>query len=470
MNFEFIRDIDGLNRAFDSCSNAEELAISMPDLSMIASRKSAEVLAKFVYLVSHSEEAEDMSFADILSNDIVKQYLNNRNVLEAFHFIRKNGNIAVHTLENKTSNDSLKVLKNLHFAFGEVAKRMRLITKYPQFDANLELNESAKFEDIDVNAIANAAYSDYILALNRVEKIKKEFMRRCSKVNIIPGLVDLNEVLEFKNKPLSDETISYIQEHFAFLAMYSLNAIRGELHLQEFDTKYSCELTIYGDNGYTTQNHIKFIEGILYDLPHAEGFKITSIYQGPSVAPWFNAEVREEFRSTVSKIGKTESFTYSIFEFLYNHGSGGCSKFENGKWVNLESQFSTDIIDCDFGEDWWCWNMDLSVEFDFDKHPKILESLHNTVRKHVPVDQLQYCEKAWKGGDVQILLNSITWTPRTLRPVQDFLDEINIVLAPIIKECDGWGGDFCLCQTKPPFAVADFVWSDIGFSIRGVKL
>jgi hypothetical protein len=57
-----------------------------------------------------------------------------------------------------------------------------------------------------------------------------------------------------------------------------------------------------------------------------------------------------------------------------------------------------------------------------------------------------------------------------LRPVQGFLDEINIVLAPIIKECDGWGGDFGLCQTKPPFAVADFVWSDIGFSIRGVKL
>ena len=71
MNFDFIRELDGLNLAFDSCSNAEELAIAMPDLSMIASRKSAEVLAKFVYLVSHAAEAEDLSFADILSNDIV---------------------------------------------------------------------------------------------------------------------------------------------------------------------------------------------------------------------------------------------------------------------------------------------------------------------------------------------------------------------------------------------------------------
>ena len=89
MNFDFIRELDGLNRALDSCSNAEELAISMPDLSMIASRKSAEVLAKFVYLVSHSAEAEEMSFADILTNDVVKRYLNNRNLLEALHFIRK---------------------------------------------------------------------------------------------------------------------------------------------------------------------------------------------------------------------------------------------------------------------------------------------------------------------------------------------------------------------------------------------
>ena len=89
----------------------------------------------------------------------------------------------------------------------------------------------------------------------------------------------------------------------------------------------------------------------MYDLPKADGFKITSIYYGPSVAPWFNDDVREEFRRTVERIDKCEQFTYTVYEFLYNHGEGGCSKYQNGKWVDLKAQYKHEIIDCDFGND-----------------------------------------------------------------------------------------------------------------------
>jgi hypothetical protein len=469
MNFDFIRELDGLNRAFDSCSNAEELAISMPDLSMIASRKSAEVLAKFVYLVSHSAEAEELSFADILSNDVVKRYLN-RNILDAFHFIRRNGNVAVHTLENKTSKESLDVLKNLHYAFGEVAKRMRLINQYPQFNSNIVANDFAQLEDVDINALAKDAYVDYLNCQNRVERLRIQFANKYARIRIIPGLVDLNEIIEFKAQPLSKETVSLVQEHFGFLAMYALNAMQESSTDSEDKIAYSAELIIYGENGYATRNPVKFAEGVLYDLPNAEGFKIVSHYQGPSIASWFNEEVREEFRSVVSKMGKTEMFTYSVFEFLYNHGAGGCAKFEDGKWIDLSQQFSNDIIDRDFGQDWWCWNVDLCIEFDFKKHENILKTLQDTVRKHIPADQIQYCENVWEDGEEQILLNSIDWTPRTLRPIQTFLDEINAILNPIISECDGWSGDLGLYQIHGPFAVADIVWTDKGFMIKSVEL
>ena len=59
MNFEFIKNLEGLNMAYAACENAEELAKSMPDLSMIASRKSAEVIAKFIYLVAHVKSVDD---------------------------------------------------------------------------------------------------------------------------------------------------------------------------------------------------------------------------------------------------------------------------------------------------------------------------------------------------------------------------------------------------------------------------
>ena len=470
MNFDFIRELDGLNRAFDLCSNAEELAISMPDLSMIASRKCAEVLAKFVYLVSHSAEAEEMSFADILTNDAVKRYLNNRNLLEALHFIRKKGNVAVHTLENKSAEESIEVLKNLHYAFGEVAKRMRLITHYPQFDANIEANAEAQLEDIDVNELAKSAYNDYIICCDRVERLKNRFSDMLTRYHLIPGTVDLNEMIEFETQPLSESTVSHIQEHFSFLAMHAMKLIGDCADQLETEVNHNVELTIYGKNGYKTRNPIKFVEGVLYDLPTAEGFKIVSIYHGPSIAPWFNNDVREEFRDTVSKIGKTENFTYSVFEFLYNHGCGGCSKFENGKWLDLSSEYSSDIVDRDFGADWWCWNVDICIDFDFDAHPQILQDLQNVVRKHIPSDQLRYCEDAWADGDTQILISSITWTPRTLRPVKNLLDEINEIIKPILSECDGWSGDFNWCQVNVPFAVADIVWTSDGFAIKGLEL
>ena len=68
MNFEFMKGLGSLDKAFGSCANAEELALSKPDLSMISSRKSAEVLAKFVYLVAHSEEVGLLSFVDVLND------------------------------------------------------------------------------------------------------------------------------------------------------------------------------------------------------------------------------------------------------------------------------------------------------------------------------------------------------------------------------------------------------------------
>ena len=465
MNFDFMKGLGSLDKAFGICVNAEELALSKPDLSMISSRKSAEVLAKFVFLVAHSEEVGFLSFADVLSDPVVKRYLNSVAVLDAFHFIRKKGNAAVHTLEMDSADSAMAVLQRLHFVAGEVAKRMGLISSYPAFNTAVVKNDKAQLNDVNVDELTKDMYDDYVISRNRVERLMSEFKSLCAPFTMIPGRVDLNESIEFKSAPRQQQTITYIQEHFAYIAMQALKAQCGML--EDNDIVYSGELCIYGQDGYTTTDAGEIVRGIMCDLPKAEGFKITSIYYGPSVAPWFDDEVREEFRKTVDRMGKSEQFTYKIFEFLYNHGAGGCSKYENGKWINLEKQYTADIVDRNFDQDWWCWNLDLDVEFDYDKYPEILESLHQTVRKHIPKDQIQYCEYTWEDGDVGILISSISWNPRTLRVVQSFLDEINVILQPIMTECSGFGGDCGWYQTKAPFAVADWVWTDEGFKIMG---
>ena len=132
---------------------------------------------------------------------------------------------------------------------------------------------------------------------------------------------------------------------------------------------------------------------------------------------------------------------------------------------------TTEIIDQYYSSDWWCWNLDLCVEFDFEAHPDILAELQDIVRKHIPANQVQYCESTWADGDVGILINSITWCPKTLRIVQDFLDEVNRALLPIKSKCTGYGGDCGWYQTSNPYAEANWDWNEEkGFLIKGVSL
>lgn len=335
-------------------------------------------------------------------------------------------------------------------------------------------------KDLESSAITERAMTEEerdCFYQRNIEKFKREFDYMGQEFQFAPGNVDLIEVLEFKVKPQYEITVKAIQNYFAFLGMRALKKIRGELcgELQTGEMKLKCELSIYGENGYTTSDLAEFIYGVLYDLPSADGFKISTNYYGPSVAPWFEINSREgneEFCDEIAEIGKKENFTYKIHEFLYNHGEGTIRKFENGEWVDLEDEYSSDILDKDFGTEWHSWNLDLDVNFDFDKYPEILEALHNCVRENIPADEVKYCEDGWKDGDVGILCYSISWDPVKLRDVQDFLDKINEILKPIMNECEGDGLEFSSKWyiQEANMAVAWWHWTDEGFKIIGVEL
>lgn len=49
MNFDFLKDTQELRYIYDNCCNAEKLAVTMPVQSLFTSRKSAELLAKFIW-------------------------------------------------------------------------------------------------------------------------------------------------------------------------------------------------------------------------------------------------------------------------------------------------------------------------------------------------------------------------------------------------------------------------------------
>ena len=487
MNFEFLKDLRGLGYIYENCNNAEKLAVNMPVQSVFTSRKSAELLAKFIYMAAHNQQMEELTFADILSDITFKRFVNSRDVIDAFHYIRKNGNQAVHGDIHGNSEDAVTVLQDLHYVAGETACMLGLINNYPVFDASIESFPKAVYideKDIDEKArkmfLAYVEEYDALVERNayyqrNIDNLISEFDSMGSIFQIVPGEVDINEVLEFKTKPVHPGSLKPIQAYYGFLGIRKIKENRGELcrELEERNIEFTGELTIYGENGYTTSVLDEFVYGVLKDLPSADGFKIVSKYSGPSVEPWFEVnekERKEEFSTELEEIGKTEKFTYMFHEFLYNHGEGRIRKFENGEWIDLEDQFTTDIIDEDFGIDWWCWNLDLVVEFDFDKFMDIVNSLHQCVRNSIPKDQVKYCEDAWEGGEVGTLASSISWYPRKLRVVQDFLNKINYLLKPIINECDGSGSEGKWYIKEAPFAIATCVWTNNGFIIKGTQI
>ena len=486
MNFDYLKNLDGLNKAYYSCNNAEELALTKPDLSMVAARKSAEAVAKFVYRVAHSEEAEFLSFVDILRDPVVKEYMRKRSIQDAFHFIRKHGNEAVHTLEEETPEEAIRVLEKLHYAVGETAKRLKLVKDYPSFDAVIDEHPDAELlSDEFYGKLDKEMYDAYVIYKHKIDVLKDQFSELSAKFRFSPGNVTVNEVVEYKKQPEIYGTIFKIQEYFATIGNHALEIIfdENEDHIRP----YQLELTIYGEHEYTTNSLIEAINGILYDLPHAEGFRIVSYYSGPEISTFFTDyhtnysedtdEVIEEnikkasFSDLSEFVDVQEASSYKKFEFFYNSGGVEYTKHVNGTSVDLSEGCSADIVDKNYGQDWWCWSVDLIVDCDEEKHSGVFPLLHDAVRKHVPEDQLEYCERNWEGefAEPELLLDSVQWCPRTLREVQAFLDDINEIVLPIEEECEiTFEGEWFI--TEDPFAVATCVWTSEGSKIFGTEL
>lgn len=146
MNFDFLKDLCGLGRVYENCNNAEKLAVAMPAQSMLAARKSAELIAKFIYMAAHNVETEDMTFADILSDTSVTDFVNNGEFMDALHFIEESGDA------EETAETAVTVLRDLQYVAGETACMLRLIDDYPVFEDEIVASSDDAFideEDID---------------------------------------------------------------------------------------------------------------------------------------------------------------------------------------------------------------------------------------------------------------------------------------------------------------------------------
>ena len=183
MNFDFLKELHGFESVYENCCNAEKLAMTMPLQSEITSGISAELLAKYIYMIAHKQKMEGLSFADILFDSTFQSFINNRDVMDAFHHIRKNRNKAAHGATQGCTENAVAMLHDLHYIAGETARKLGLIKDFPAFEDNIESYPDAVFVDEeDINKIAMEMFLEYVKefrehALNVSSKNKNSLLK-----------------------------------------------------------------------------------------------------------------------------------------------------------------------------------------------------------------------------------------------------------------------------------------------------
>lgn len=487
MNFDFLEGLRGLGYVYENCNNAEKLAMTMPVQSVFTSRKSAELLAKFIYLAAHNQEIENLTFADILSDTTFRKFVNSRDIIDAFHYIRKSGNRAVHSDDEETAEDAVSVLQDLHYVAGETACMLGLIDDYPMFENHIASFPEVKYSvDEDIDEKARRMFLAYVEEFNAQQERDRYMEIKDTDMLItyaIEGDIEMHEHLKFERKPKQAEIIEYLQAYLSTLARLSIERSPDkakELGLSDPVT-LDVKLTI-GNKIYTSADLPSFYDAICNELPAADGFAIDCKCDGV-LREFFHEEPDENGSARINMIRKDavwtgagmldtlqrykrrDLFEYKLAAFYPDSGEFKYEKLLNGREIDVLSTCAEKIVDQVFDEEWWSYSLNLWADFDTDKYQEKLLKLQDLVRTSVPQSEVSYCEDAWEEGEVHLLCNGIQWNCDCLREIQNFLDKVNAILLPIKDEVEA-GGDGTW-EVRNEFAVATWDWTEEGFKVKG---
>ena len=154
MNFDYLKNLHNLNDLYLFCKDSESFVLSRPDFSAVQSRKALEYLVKLVYQLRNDTVPQRSSLFELVSSEDFTNFINDASMLNALHYIRKVGNIAVHN-EDVSQKEAMLSLKQLHIFTGELLVKLDLMKSYPLFDEALLVKTAesiSSYKEIDVNS------------------------------------------------------------------------------------------------------------------------------------------------------------------------------------------------------------------------------------------------------------------------------------------------------------------------------
>lgn len=154
MNFDYIKNIESLSDLYLFCKDAESFVLSRPDLSAGQSRKALEYLVKLVYQLRNNSIPQRSSLFELVSSEDFTNFINDASMINALHYIRKVGNIAIHN-DEVSQKEALLSLKQLHIFTGELLIKLDLVHSYPLFDETLLIKTKevkSSSQEVEINS------------------------------------------------------------------------------------------------------------------------------------------------------------------------------------------------------------------------------------------------------------------------------------------------------------------------------
>lgn len=227
MNFDFLAACSEMEKLKCYCFEAEEFALSYPDISITASRKASEYIVKMLYGSVISNRIYDMTVFDMLQDDAFIRWLHDDTLLQHFHFIRRVGNQAVHQ-GGKSSDEALRVLESLHTVVGEICLRLGLIARYAPFNPQLESEAPEDEPVVDQAMIARLA--------GRLHNVFAPSQQR-KEAKIIDGFISTKDMAELKKLDPSaklEDTAANSRAAFQMIAEYLANTLGEDNVLADY--------------------------------------------------------------------------------------------------------------------------------------------------------------------------------------------------------------------------------------------
>lgn len=158
MNFTYLSSFPRFKKLYEYCSEAEEFAISKPNISAASARKAMEFIVKLIYQAEIDNDY-GLTVFEMITDARFLGYVSDQTLINSIHYIRKMGNIAAHDA-SLTSDDAMSVLEELHFLVGEFCILLGIVKDYPIYAkpteatastaAKVEKAEAATKEKVEV--------------------------------------------------------------------------------------------------------------------------------------------------------------------------------------------------------------------------------------------------------------------------------------------------------------------------------